>query len=51
MQILIFKDNPRIPDRLLQLSYTVNIPSHNVLSAFTIKPASHSANKQSKQTY
>ena len=42
----MFKDNARISDRLFQLPYAVNIPSHNVLSAFTTKPASHSANMQ-----
>ena len=47
----MFKDNARISDRLFQLPYAVNIPSHNVLSAFTTKPASHSANKENKRKY
>ena len=45
----MFKKNARIADRLFQLPYAVNIPSHNVLSAFTTKPASHSAKRENKR--
>ena len=48
IQIYMFKYNAIISGRIFQLPCAVNIPSHNVLSAFTTKPASHSANKENK---